>query len=147
MTPHMMRVPHDPTGEPQRIDQTVLGQKGNCHSACLAMLLGLRLDDVPNFNDAADYHGALHSFLARFGYTILTFPISAVELRAFQKGYAIVGGTSPRGYNHAVLYRDGQLWHDPHPERGGVEVAAMATTPYDVPWNVIRPGRDDDRGV
>jgi hypothetical protein len=110
---------------PKRIDQTVLGPKGNCQSACIAMLLGLSLNEVPNFNDHADFSGAMQDFLRRRGYTILTFPISAVELRAFQKGFAIVGGMSPRGHNHAVLYKDGELWHDPHPERGGVEVGAM----------------------
>lgn len=111
--------------EPQRIDQTVLGKKGNCQSACLAMLLGLRLDQVPNFNDFEDYNGAMQSFLGELGYAILTFPISAIELRALQRGFAIVGGMSPRGYLHAVLYRNGELWHDPHPERGGVEVSSM----------------------
>lgn len=111
--------------EPRRIDQTVLGAKGNCHSACIAMLLGLSIDDVPNFNDSADYNGALQAFLRDRGYTMLTFPISATELRVFQKGFAIIGGMSPRGHLHAVLYKDGELWHDPHPERGGVEVSAM----------------------
>lgn len=111
--------------EPQRIDQTVFGPKGNCQSACLAMLLGLPLSEVPNFNDYADYNGAMQEFLAHRGYTILTFPITDVELRAFQKGFAIVGGMSPRGRLHAVLFRDGELWHDPHPDRGGVVVSAM----------------------
>lgn len=122
--------------EPQRIDQTVLGPKGNCQSACLAMLLGLPLEKVPNFNDAADYNGAMQAFLRQRGLTILTFPIGPVELRAFQKGFAIVGGTSPRGHSHAVLYRDGELWHDPHPERGGVEVGMMDVVYPMRPWEI-----------
>ena len=31
-----------------------------------------------------------------------------------------VAGPSPRGVLHQVLYRDGRLWHDPHPSRDGV---------------------------
>jgi hypothetical protein len=123
---------------PERIDQTVLGPKGNCNSACLAMLLGLRIEDVPNFNDSSDYNGAMQDFLAGHGYGILTFPIGAIELRAFHKGYGIAAGESPRGHNHAVLYFDGELWHDPHPDRSGVEVSAM---------DVVYPLRPFARGA
>ncbi|MBK5647026.1 MAG: hypothetical protein I4N51_07905 [Acinetobacter sp.] len=32
----------------------------------------------------------------------------------------LVAGISPRGHMHSVIYEHGQLWHDPHPEGGGV---------------------------
>jgi len=31
-----------------------------------------------------------------------------------------VSGPSPRGVPHQVLYRNGELWHDPHPSRAGL---------------------------
>jgi hypothetical protein len=36
------------------------------------------------------------------------------------RGFAIGSGTSPRGLFHAVIVRDGALWHDPHPSREGL---------------------------
>lgn len=45
----------------------------------------------------------------------------------------LVAGKSPRGVMHQVVYRDGRLWHDPHPSRDGVldvqEVLAVRPLP------------------
>ena len=47
-----------------------------------------------------------------------------VELEAVDQGdpgeVLFVMGMSPRGVCHQVLYRDGQLFHDPHPARAGI---------------------------
>lgn len=34
--------------------------------------------------------------------------------------YYLVSGYSPRGVMHICIYKDGQLWHDPHPSRDGL---------------------------
>jgi len=40
----------------------------------------------------------------------------------YPKGYALGGGKSPRGhFDHSVVVFDGQLVHDPHPSRGGLD--------------------------
>lgn len=112
--------------EPKRIMQTELGPKGNCQSACLAMMLGCDLEAVPNFNelyghDADEYAKQLQSWLMDRGLWIITFiPWQGVPWPP-RHGYYIAGGTSARDLRHAVIYKDGRLWHDPHPDGIGIE--------------------------
>lgn len=110
--------------EPQKIDQTEFGPHGNCQSACLAMLLGVPLAEVPNFaameGDDNGKYVAQARWLHERGWALITI----VNWQALPwpptKGYYIAGGTSPRGLRHGVIYKDGKLWHDPHPSRGGI---------------------------
>jgi len=117
--------PTDNTG-PRKIDQTVMGRYGNCQSACLAMLLGAELSEVPNFAQLAQDQGnaaaytAQGEWLRERGWTLLTVaPWQGLPWPPAH-GYYIAGGASPRGFRHAVIFKDGELWHDPHPSRGGI---------------------------
>lgn len=111
--------------EPRRIMQTEFGRLGNCQSACLAMMLGCELADVPNFaalgnGNAGSCYRLQSAWLAERGLQLLTI----VKYQALPwpplRGFYIAGGVSPRGYRHAVVYSDGALWHDPHPDGGGI---------------------------
>lgn len=132
------------------IDQTIFvgdeKRKGNCVAACIATLTDLPLDRVPHFvefgiayGDSDDVHvvssgnhwwAMLLGFLAARGYWV-------VELDGLSDAdpddYLLVAGKSPRGVMHQVIYRGGQLWHDPHPSRAGVlnveEVLAIRPLP------------------
>lgn len=123
--------------DPIRIDQDAFGVQGNCQSACLAMLLGLPLAEVPNFTleaDDAARSAAMHNWLLARGLGLVRVSPS----RHAQVGFYIGGGMSPRGIPHAVIYKDGLLWHDPHPERGGIEKLTeidviYALRPFDAP--------------
>lgn len=114
--------------EPMRVDQTVIGAAGNCQSACLAMLLGLPLSEVPNFlelpravDDDEVSFKAQQAWLTARGWGLVTIQARGPFFkRHFAKGYVLVGGKSARDLPHAVIYKDGELWHDPHPDRGGV---------------------------
>lgn len=119
---------------PRRIDQTEFGPQGNCHSACLAALLGVSVMEVPNFNtgarDGNDYKKALDDWLAARGWASISI-VPWQELPWPPKsGYYIASGISPRGHNHAVIYKDGGLWHDPHPERGGIAKVELVDILY-----------------
>lgn len=110
-----------------RQDQTEFGPQGNCQSACLATLLGVPVSVIPNFariaceqdNDAAAQ--AQTNWLKDHGWGIVTI----IKWQALpwppKHGFYIAGGVSPRGIRHAVIYRDGILWHDPHPSREGIK--------------------------
>lgn len=121
--------------------QTVTGLGGNCESATLATLLGLNIEDIPSFWEGVDkdlasntagakYQENLNNFLAQHGYKMLNLGVASNPSEANQqwvidvsKGIGVkhlVGGISPRGYMHSVIYENGELWHDPHPEGGGV---------------------------
>jgi|ERR1043166_7082799 hypothetical protein len=109
--------------EPKRIMQTELGPAGNCQSACLAMMLGCDLAEVPNFAalhpDPNEYKAAMSAWLGARGLFIVTF-VRWQGAPWPPRGFYIAGGVSPRGNRHAVIIKDGELWFDPHPDGGGI---------------------------
>lgn len=116
--------------------QNVFGIEGNCLSATIASLMHLNIEDVPNFNIGAEpnttqddpaavkiFWDNVEKFLNSKGYSIIHFEPKGVAIEAWigdMKGYFLVGGESPRGYQHSVIYTNKGLAHDPHPEGGGV---------------------------
>ena len=120
-----------------RVTQTIRtdnsDRPGNCLAAAVATWLELELEDVPHFlehgmtfGDSLDpsqpsethyWWALLVGFMAGHGYW-------ATELGTIDDAdpgeVLFVMGMSPRGVCHQVLYRDGELWHDPHPSRDGV---------------------------
>lgn len=118
-----------PAREPQRIDQTVLGPKGNCFSACIAMLLGLPISEVPNFCEAPGFDEdpgvafmkMAHAWLSARGWGHITMDAPGMVFkRHYSKGYVMAAGMTERGMLHSVIYKDGELWHDPHPSHAGI---------------------------
>ena len=108
--------------------QTVTGTSGNCFSACLASILELPIEAVPNFCDAGDddssYWNACRAWLRQFGLGIITLTFTdAAQWRHLRlSGYHIVSGPSPRleGMHHATVWHDGAMVHDPHPDGTGI---------------------------
>lgn len=109
--------------EPQKIDQTRTGEKGNCFSASLAMMIGIDISEVPNFFDAggadADWWEAARVWLA--GYNLGCITMSSWDHHVHKtRGFLLVGGDTSRGLPHSVIFKDGKLWHDPHPSHEGL---------------------------
>lgn len=124
------------------ITQTILhsdpSRPGNCFAACVATALNLTLDEVPHFvewgqwvatgerkvnldSDTADRSHWWAMFLG-FCWGRGVTPELVDSVNDAEPGEVVfVGGRSPRGVPHQVLYRDGVLWHDPHPSRAGLE--------------------------
>lgn len=118
------------------------GVGGNCLSACIASLMHLTIDDVPNFNDGTNnnpdqndptsvriFWRNVDNFLESKGYAILHFEPgdeSIHDLISATSGHFLVGGKSPRGYYHSVIYTKKGLAHDPHPEGGGVVAESIS---------------------
>lgn len=122
--------------------QDKIGFGGNCMSATIATLLGLELKDVPSFWDGIDIEnpapgsGALFNdnvnyFLRQHGFKLISLGVDSKNVTEADQNWVIniskelgvkhlVAGISPRGHMHSVIYEHGQLWHDPHPEGGGV---------------------------
>lgn len=126
----------------EKVMQTKTGIGGNCEGATLATLLGLDINDIPDFWEGCDkskptctiegakYQANLDRFLASKGFKAISLGFlepsedSESWVRDISMGAGIkhlVNGISPRGYMHSVIYENGQLWHDPHPEGGGVK--------------------------
>jgi hypothetical protein len=143
---------------PAKVDQTIFAtdpkRLGNCLAACVASALGLQLEQVPNFvewgrvfGDVVDMHdpeacsgqgwwAMLMGFFAGQG----VWPVVLDDPNEAEPGEVVfVVGKSVRGVMHQVLYRDGQLWHDPHPSRAGI----IAPEPGADAW-VLRPCSNHD---
>ncbi|HEY9352759.1 MAG TPA: hypothetical protein VIP28_05890 [Nocardioides sp.] len=119
-----------------KVDQTIFvtdtKRKGNCVAACVATLLGISLEEVPHFIEFGIAYGDSETDKASAGHhwwaMMLGFfagrGLWVTELESVRRGergeVLLVCGPSPRGVMHQVLYRDGRLWHDPHPSRAGV---------------------------
>lgn len=94
---------------------------GNCFAACLASLLDLPLWMVPPFEDMfarSDWFPRVEDWLERLFHLRLV-RTDGHELAALPEFY-IGSGLSARGVRHSVIYRTGELAHDPHPSGAGV---------------------------
>jgi hypothetical protein len=112
---------------PPFVDQTILYtpggvKKGNCTEAAVASILGLALDDVPDFrangDDALSFWDAFETFINSRGFDVLMLDGTWVPDVLY-----LASGLSPRGVHHMVLMRGGKLVHDPHPSRAGIAAA------------------------
>ena len=97
---------------------------GDCHRACLASLLDLDRDTVPNFgehyDDNARFQLETHKWLATQGldYIDIAFNDTLENVLLTMKGlnpnaYYILGGTSRNGTGHSVIGRGGEIVWDP----------------------------------
>lgn len=114
------------------VTQTILagqvaGVYGNCVQASVATMLDLPLDAVPHFAHFDWWQGALE-FWAR-GKGLTCHWVYGTDI---PDGLAMVCGTSPRGYGHAVVGQAGSIIWDPHPDRTGLSTidAAMWFEPW-----------------
>ena len=117
------------------IDQDVFGAPdGNCFTACVASLLRIPLDEVRDIEELyrngsrEHYAGDAQAFskawaeiqralAVRFGVTVACFQSPHAP-----SGYCMAAGKSPRGdFGHYVVVLDGELAHDPHPSRDGLD--------------------------
>jgi hypothetical protein len=108
------------------VDQTILAtdpnRQGNCLSACIATYLDVPLDQVPHFAEYLPDEGDAwwHLFIGFMAGRGL-WPVQLDDPHDALPGeVTFVCGPSERGVLHQVLYRDGVLFHDPHPSRAGL---------------------------
>lgn len=128
---------YDATAEPDK-------QRGNCLSAVVASLLELPIEDVPNFvqnhvdtGGERDWWNELHAFIDQHDHQMCylrassggTFPAPEPD------EYYTVTGKSPRdpAIYHIVIYQNGHMVFDPHPDRTG-----LTTIDAEYHWS-IRP--------
>lgn len=130
---------YDPDAPPEK-------QRGNCLTAVVASLLELPIEAVPNFvQDHVDRLGEsedvssewhwwtrLHRFIAEHGRRMHYLrdvespdpvPADTATFPDPEPGeFYTVSGVSPRDprIHHIVIYRDGVMVHDPHPDRTGL---------------------------
>ncbi len=132
------------------VQQDRVGADGNCLSACLASILELPLQMVPDFAAETDgdeeFLRAVNRWLGRKGLNYRQVPLGPVP----PVGWHTLEGVSPRGGQHAVVARDGVIRHDPHPQDGTGRGLAKPDR-----WGLVEPlgrakarrGKDADKLV
>jgi hypothetical protein len=110
------------------VKQTLFYDKdgvGNCFEACLSSILEIEISTIPMFHDK-DWFPRLWEWLLSKGYMYhgLLKPDQVASYNIGVDGYFIVAGESPRGQHikggHAVVYKNGIMVHDPHPDNRGI---------------------------
>ena len=108
----------------KKVYQTKFGKTGNCLHACLATLLGLSIADLPDV-DTYDWQirlDLLQNYLIEHHELYILTSTTTEEISKLTYGsIIIVCGETSRGLMHAVLYQDGKLYHDPHPDNIGID--------------------------
>ncbi len=99
------------------VEQTVTTfPGGNCFAACVASILELPLDAVPNFQ-SRDWLDEWQEWLRPRNLGLLHFGHREGDDAFIPRGYAILGADSPRGdWLHAVVTCDGVICWDPSPD-------------------------------
>lgn len=107
------------------VDQTIVGENGNCMAACIASLLEIEIDEIPNLSEEG-WLSRLNEWLGNFGlfYMELSLPQTYWSGMKYW-GYHTICGKSPRGLLHAVVGLQGKMVHDPHPEKSGLIVGKL----------------------
>jgi hypothetical protein len=111
--------------------QTVFGkEQGNCFAACLASILEMVVSVVPNFpllHGDMEWIYRCNQWLWPKGLGLLAVAPppehidSFLTMMAESGAYFIVSGESGLGCEHAVIYKDGKLVHDPMPGGDGIK--------------------------
>lgn len=94
---------------------------GNCYAACLASLLDLPLWMVPPFEEMfgrGDWFSRTGEWLGRM-FRLRIVRSQGHDPAALPEFY-IANGPAERGVHHSVIYRAGELAHDPHFSGGGL---------------------------
>lgn len=100
------------------VDQTQFGKPdGNCFAACIATILELTIDEVPNYKCSTWWQ----KYLGWFYENNICWDICPIK---GGEEYYIASGMASRGLRHSVVYSGDTMVHDPHPSRDGLmEVA------------------------
>lgn len=94
------------------------GEQGNCTESAVATLLAIPLDEVPCLHGddgPVGFWDRLDEFFAARGMYLHRFD-GAWNFPCLY----LAGGRTARGTNHMVVMRDGELFHDPHPDGTGL---------------------------
>lgn len=102
------------------IHQTKFDTEGNCFAACVASLLELSLESLPNFCVEKDWPQNFENWC-------LQKNLRYLEMKFCQditppNIYCIITGPSPRSKNldHCVIGLGEKIIHDPHPDNTGL---------------------------
>lgn len=100
---------------------------GNCFATVIATLIEVEVKDVPAVeevfksnnkpNENKKWVNIMQEYLNSKGYLW-----GGLDEHLMNDELYIAVGPSPRGnFNHCVIYKNGKLFHDPHPDNTGLK--------------------------
>lgn len=97
------------------IKQTTFGKDGNCLMACIASILDLKIEDIPNPKHDGWINELNEWLINKTGYYIQTigFNEDSYFSESFISSVKIGVGKSSSGLRHAVLVKGNEIIHDP----------------------------------
>jgi hypothetical protein len=113
----------------KKVDQTIFGTgKGNCFAACVASILELPIEEVPNFCDApGNWLVPFKAWLAERGlFAIIVEHATCVDSARHFIACGDYEGPTGNG-PHAVVYENAKLSHNPNPRHEGRDLAQVHT--------------------
>ena len=129
-----------------KVFQTIFDFKnGNCFQACVASVLELPLEDVPNFcaEDQDEWLRNYNEWLRPRGLGVIHVITDAcsdsnIIISEFTAGYHIAGVEPTKGEKHAVVIHNGIIVHDPHPRQNAFKLPIIDIQLFTVqePWKV-----------
>lgn len=99
---------------------------GDCLRACVASILEIPIETVPNFIEyekgGNEYLDVMNEFLRKYRLKSLNLSYQNWDDPQNWKppGYHMIYGYSERGIKHAVVGYQGQVVFDPHPDETGL---------------------------
>jgi len=110
-------------------------RKGDCFRACVASLFEFPIEAMPNFwektRDPDEFFCFVNDWLCeRFGYACILLE-GRNDIESILRGLFCVAIGRPSGIHkddveHAVVWKDGQIIHDPNPYGGGLKGKPIA---------------------
>jgi hypothetical protein len=105
----------------KKLNQTKYGEEGNCFAACIASLFEVEIADIPflaEYKNWDEYLNVLNSIL-RNKFEVILLHGDFKDWEDYLKenyidSYYIVSGDSNKGLEHAVIYKNGELFHNPN---------------------------------
>ena len=102
------------------------GVHGNCFLACVSSITGIPLEVIDHIDGSKqNWFQLLYPILWDNGFSYVGTLTKDEEILSYTPGidgYYIIGGESPRGVpaGHAVVFKEGLMVHDPHPDGTGI---------------------------
>jgi hypothetical protein len=104
----------------KKVYQTEFGDKGNCLSACISTITGIKINKLPKIDLYDGWLRRYNSGLKYHGYVLL-YDKSCNISAYLDGGCYICAGKTKRGTHHAVVFKNGKMIHDPHPDGTGLQ--------------------------
>lgn len=111
----------------RKIYQTKYGKPGgNCFQAAIASLFEIDLDKVPDFcnvydTDTEEWYKQFIKWLNKRGFSSIPLEADDIERPNYKDCYLLVTGKNKNHVNHCVIYRNGEVVHNPNKNGKGIK--------------------------